>query len=250
MAKSIEVSLETLLESGAHFGHQAKRWNPKVAPYMFGARGGVHIFDLVKTRECIIRAAEHLAELQSAGKMVLFVGTKKNAKSKIVEVATALGQPYVDERWLGGTITNFGQIRKSIKTLEDMKKSREAGEYKQYTKKERLDIDRKIEKLEKAVGGIVKMDRLPDVLFVVDINRERAPIYEAKIARIKVVGLVDSNADPNEVAYPIPMNDDATAAVEYVLQIIGDAMMSAPKLKKAKKSVKVKKAVKKKLAGK
>ena len=147
--KNIEVSLEKLLETGAHFGHQAKRWNPKVAPYMFGARGGVHIFDLVKTRECIIRAAEHLAELQSAGKMVLFVGTKKNAKSKIVEVAKALGQPYVDERWLGGTITNFGQIRKSVKTLEDMKKSREAGEYKQYTKKERLDIDRKIEKLEK-----------------------------------------------------------------------------------------------------
>lgn len=223
--KSIDVSLEALLEAGAHFGHQAKRWNPKIEPYMFGARGGVHIFDLVKTKECIIEAAEYLQSLQKEKKTVLFVGTKKNAKDKIVEVAKLLEQPYVDERWLGGTLTNFGQIRKSVRRLGELKENLASGVYSGYTKKERLDIERKTLKLERAVGGIASMEKLPDAMVVVDIHREKSAIYEANATGVVTVGIVDSNADPADVTYPIPMNDDATSAIEYVLQVLADGMV-------------------------
>ncbi len=245
--KNIDVSLEALLEAGAHFGHQIKRWNPKMKPYIYGSRGGVHIFDLLKTKECILNASQYLQELQREGKVVLFVGTKKNAKAKIIEVARLLGQPYVDERWLGGTLTNFDQIRKSVRKLAELKEDMASGKYKYYTKKERLDIERKIEKLELAVGGISTMEKLPDAVVIVDIHREHSALREAKERKVTVVGIVDTNSDPGEVAYPVPMNDDATSAIEYVLQVFLDAMLNTKpaKVVKTGKVKAKKKAVKK-----
>lgn len=223
------VSLKELLEAGAHFGHQARRWNPKIKPYIFDIQEGIHVFDLTKTKEKLEEALEFLKKSAKEGKSILFVGTKKQARDKVKEVAEKSGQFFVKERWLGGTLTNFEQIHKSLKKLEEMRTKRKAGDYKRFTKKERLDIDREIERLERFFGGLSGLERLPDILVVIDIKKEDVAIREALMTKVKTVALVDSNSDPTSIDYPIPMNDDATRAVAYVLDLMEKAILQGSK---------------------
>ena len=222
---TIKVSAEELLERGAHFGHQSKRWNPKMGQYLYGEEGGVHVFDLIKTKALLEEALEFLKASTKEGKVILFVGCKKQAQEKTREVAEATGSSFFTERWLGGTLTNFDQIKKSIKKLLDMKEKTANGEYASFTKKERLLIDREIARLERYFGGISKLEKVPDILVVIDTHRENSAIREATSKGVKIVGIVDSNADPEVVDYPIPMNDDASRAVEYVLDLMKEAIL-------------------------
>lgn len=218
------ITLEALLEAGAHLGHQAKRWNPKMGKYLYGVRDGVSVFDLAKTKEALEEALEVLKKAKKEGKVILFVGTKKQAKDKVEEVAKAVHQPYVVERFLGGTLTNFDQILRSIKSINDLKDQFAAGEFGDYTKKERLLLDRKIKKAEVIYGGIMEMKKLPDMLFVVDTHKEIGAVREANTLSIPVVGITDSNADPDLVENPIPMNDDASSAIEFVLDLVKETL--------------------------
>lgn len=223
------ITLEALLESGAHLGHQAKRWNPKMGKYLYGVRDGVHVFDLAKTKEALEEALDALKKAKKDGKVILFVGTKKQAKEKVEEVAKAVGMPYIVERYLGGTLSNFDQISKSIKGITELKDRFASGDFGDYTKKERLLIDRKIQKAEKIYGGILSMTKLPDMLFVVDTHKEAGAVKEANNHNIEVVGVTDSNADPDMVDYPIPMNDDASGAIEFVMDLVKEVLTSKTK---------------------
>jgi small subunit ribosomal protein S2 len=235
-----KISLEELLEVGAHYGHQARRWNPKMAEYLYGQENGVHLFDLTKTKPLLESALDFLKESAAQKKSILFLGTKKQIKEKIREVADATGYPFVSERWLGGTISNFEQMRKSIRKLEEMKAGVVSGAYSKYTKKERLLIDREISRLERFFGGLKGMESLPDVLFVVDVKREFGAVKEARNKGIKIVGIVDSNADPEPIDYVIPMNDDAARAVSYVLDLAKEAILEGKDQKPKVKSKKAK----------
>lgn len=231
MAKT-NIDLEKLLETGAHFGHQTKRWNPKMQDYVYGVRDGVYILDLIKTKKALEEALDAIRKAVKEKKSILFVGTKKQSRDKIKEIGEATGYPYVDIRWLGGTLTNFEQIRSSVKHLDELKEGMKSGEFKDRTKKERLLIDREIEKLERMVGGLRKLESKPDLMVIVDIKREKGALIEAKRNGVTTIGIVDTNSDPDEVDYPIPMNDDATAAVSYVLELIKDAIMGKEQKKK------------------
>jgi len=236
----VTVSLEDLLESGAHFGHQTKRWNPKMEEYIYGSENGVHIFDLTKTKPLLEAALEFLTKSAKEGKVILILGTKKQIKDKVAEVANDAGVPFVSERWLGGTISNFGQMKKSLKKLEEMKLNMASGAYNKFTKKERLLIDREITRLERFFGGVTTLTNVPDVLFVIDTKHEAGAVYEANAKHVPVVGIVDSNADPDLVTYPIPMNDDASKALEYVLKLVGEAIKEGKgKIEKPKEEKKV-----------
>jgi small subunit ribosomal protein S2 len=243
---STKVTLEDLIKSGAHLGHQTKRWNPKMKPYIYGEREGVHIFDLEKTKELLEEALAKIKETAKEGK-ILLLGTKKQAKEKTREIAESAGIYWVTERWLGGTLTNFEQIKKSARKLVDMRTKLANGDYKDRTKKERLLIQREIDRLDRFFGGVVGMDDIPDLLIIIDTKRERSAVREAKAQGVETVGLVDTNSDPMEVDYPIPMNDDATRALDYVLNLFGEAVIEGRKPAVAKKSVLSKpKTVKKK----
>ena len=226
---TVKISPEELLEAGAHYGHQARRWNPKMAPYLYGIENGVHVFDLIKTKEALEKALDFLTESVKAGKVVLLLGAKKQTQEIIAQIGKETGLPYISERWLGGTLTNFEQIRKSIKRLSEMKEKMASGEYNKYTKKERLLLDREIERLKKLFGGLSTLEKMPDVLFVVDTHRETAAIKEALKAKITTVGIVDSNSDPSIIDYPIPMNDDASKALELVLNWVKEALLEGKK---------------------
>jgi small subunit ribosomal protein S2 len=222
---SFDISLKELLDAGAHFGHQARRWNPKMAQYLYGQQDGVSVFDLPKTKVALEEALNALKEASSKGKVILLLGTKKQVKEKIIEVGEACGCPYVSERWLGGTFSNFEQIARSVKKLSEMKAKKEAHEYDRFTKKERLLLDREITRLERFFGGIAKLTKLPDYIFIVDTHKEAGAVREAKKAGVTIVGIVDSNADPTVVDYPIPMNDDAAKALTYVLDLVKQAIL-------------------------
>lgn len=231
----VTVDPKKLLAAGAHFGHQARRWNPKMKPYLYGVKDGVHIFDLIKTKEALEEALDVLKKAAEQGKTILIVGTKRQAKEKTAEVARKAGVFSVTERWLGGTLTNFDQIKKSIKNLSEMKAKMAAGEYNKYTKKERLLMEREIARLERFFGGIAEMETLPDILVVVDIKREAGAVKEASKEGVEVIAIVDSNCDPALIDYPIPMNDDATRAIEYVLEKIGESILEGKKSKQKAK---------------
>ena len=220
----MEISLKKLIGSGAHFGHQTRRWNPKMKEYIYGQQEDVHIFDLLKTKKALEEALEKISSTISEGKTLVIVGTKKQAKDKIREVGESTGCFYVYERWLGGTITNFEQIKRSLRKMGEMKEKKAAGDYSDYTKKERLMIDREIARLERFFGGLTGMQSVPDLLFIVDTKKEKTAVREAIDMGIEVIGIVDSNADPTVIDYPIPMNDDATKAVEYVLDLVKEAI--------------------------
>ena len=221
---SIKISLEELIDAGAHFGHQTKRWNPKMEEYLYGSENGIHIFDLVKTKPLIEEALEFLTKSVKEGKTVLILGTKKQIKDKVAEVALRVGVPYINERWLGGIISNFPQIKRSISKMEEMKENVTSGFYAKYTKKERLLIDREIARLERFFEGMKSLTGIPDVLFVIDTKREASAVREANARKVKVVGIVDSNSDPDAIDYPIPMNDDASKGLEYMLELVGQAI--------------------------
>lgn len=224
-----EVDLEELLEAGCHFGHQARRWNPKMYKYIFTKKEGVHIFDLEKTAKLLIEAMEYVYTLVKQNKKIVFVGTKRQASAIIKEEAEKCGMPYVQTRWLGGTITNWKQISKSIKRLKEQEERREKGEFKKYTKKENILIDREIDKLNRFLGGLRQLTDLPEALMVVDVNKEIAAVKEARLKDIPVMAIVDSNTDVDLVDYPIPANDDAVRSIKLVVSKISAAVEAAKK---------------------
>lgn len=232
---TVKVSLKDLLESGAHFGHQTKRWNPKMNEYLYGSQEGVHVFDLTITKKKIEEALSVLTKAANEGKAILLVCTKKQAKVKAREVAETAGIFFVTERWLGGTLTNFEQINKSLKKMTEMKEKMAAGEYGHFTKKERLLLEREIARLERFFGGMNGMEKVPDLLVVVDTKREAGALKEAQKEEVETIGIVDSNADPTQVDYLIPMNDDASKALEYVLDLMKEAVLEGKKKTKKKK---------------
>lgn len=218
------VAVEELLDAGAHFGHQVRRWNPKMDEFIWSNRDGVHIFDLMVTAQKLDEACEFLCRMASEGKKIVLVGTKRQASEIVKETAMKAGFFYVTERWMGGTITNWDQMKTRIKKLVDMKEKREKGEFKKYTKREQVMFDREIDRLERFFGGLVGLDRQPDVLFVVDTHKERIAVREARNKKMTIVGLVDTNADPSLVDYVIPANDDAVRSIKLVVEAVGKAL--------------------------
>ncbi len=220
-----EITLQQLLVSGAHFGHLTRRWNPKMKPYIFMERNGIYIIDLNKTLTNLMAACEKVTEIIRDGETVLFLGTKKQAKDIIQIEAERCGMPYVNERWLGGTLTNFITIKKSIKNLKNIEKMAVDGTYETLTKKEILRIERKKEKLERNLGGIKDMNKLPGGLFVVDVKKEAIAVAEANKLDIPVFGIVDTNSDPDPIDYPIPANDDAFKSISLIVHTVADAVL-------------------------
>lgn len=225
-----DITLEQLLEAGAHFGHQVKRWNPKMGNYIYGAREGVHIFDLAKTREALLEAAQALSKITAEGGTVLFVGTKRQARDLVRDAAVKVNMPYVTLRWLGGTLTNFNQMRKSVDKLNSLKKMKGTGEWDTYTKREQMLMEKEILNLERMFGGVLELKKLPEAVFVVDTHKEFTAVHEATRAGITIVGITDTNADPTQIDYPIPANDDAVKAVALILDVVVGAIGEGQKL--------------------
>ena len=221
------ISMKKLLEVGVHFGHQTKRWNPKMAPYIFTSRNGIYIIDLKKSSDKIDEAYAAMMDIVAKGGKVLFVGTKKQAQEAVQEEAIRSGSFYVNSRWLGGTLTNFKTIQKRIRRLKELEKMEEDGTLELFTKKEAILMKKEQAKLEKNLGGIKEMRRLPNAVFVVDPKVEHNAVAEAKILGIPVFGIVDTNCDPDEVDYVIPANDDAIRAVKLIVGAMADAVCEA-----------------------
>ncbi|MDN6180378.1 MAG: 30S ribosomal protein S2 [Halomonas subglaciescola] len=217
------VNMRDLLKAGAHFGHQTKYWNPKMSQYIFGARNKIHIINLEHTLPALNEAIDVVEKMASANNKILFVGTKRSASKIIKEEANRVGQPFVNHRWLGGMLTNFKTIRQSIKRLRDLEAMREDGTFEKLTKKEVLVATREQDKLERSIGGIKAMGGLPDALFVVDVDHERIAINEANKLGIPVIGVVDTNSNPDGVDYVIPGNDDSIRAIQIYVKAIADA---------------------------
>ncbi|MDQ6992095.1 MAG: 30S ribosomal protein S2 [Mariprofundus sp.] len=220
-----QFTMKQLLEAGVHFGHQTRRWNPKMAPYIFGKRNGIHIIDLQKTLRMANEAYTFMQELANAGGHVLFVGTKRQARDAIKEESSRASQYYINHRWLGGTLTNFATVQKSVRKMKDLQRQKEEGVFELLTKKEALQMERELEKLERSLGGIKEMSHLPDCLFVVDVRKEELAVKEAQKLGIPVVAVVDSNCNPTNIDYIIPGNDDAIRAVRLFCSKIGDALI-------------------------
>ncbi len=217
------VSMKALLETGVHFGHRTRRWNPKMKPYIFTERNGIHIIDLQQTLVMIEDAFNLVRDVVADGGEVLFVGTKRQAQDTIAREAARSGQPYVSERWLGGTLTNWQTIRQRIDHLKKLEERRDAGDFDLLKKRERLRVDREIEKLNSRLGGIRAMKGLPALMFVVDINEEETAVREANILKIPTVAVVDTNCDPDDIDYLIPSNDDAIRAIKLIVGKMADA---------------------------
>ena len=220
-----QVTMRQMLEAGVHFGHQTRYWNPKMAPYIFGARGKIHIINLEKTVPLFNDAMNFISGIAQKRGTVLFIGTKRSARESIKEEATRCGQPYMTQRWLGGTLTNFATVKKSVARLKELEAGETDGTFEKLVKHEVLRLRREREKLEASLGGIKEMNRLPDALFVIDIGHEDIAIKEAKKLGIPVIAVVDSNYDPALVDYPIPGNDDAIRAVQLYARAVADAVL-------------------------
>ena len=219
------ISMKQLLEAGVHFGHQTRRWNPKMAPYIFTERNGIYIIDLQKTVKKIEEAYAFMKDVAESGKPILFVGTKKQAQNAIFDEATRCGQYYVNQRWLGGMLTNYKTISGRIKRLNDIEKMEEDGTFEKLSKKEVTKLRAEHDKLQKFLGGIRDMKGMPGALFIVDPKKERIAVKEARILNIPVVGIVDTNCDPDDVDYIIPANDDAIRAVKLISSKMADAVI-------------------------
>ncbi|HMR83178.1 MAG TPA: 30S ribosomal protein S2 [Niabella sp.] len=215
---------QQLLEAGVHFGHLKKKWNPKMLPYIFAEKKGIHIIDLNKTVECLQETAAAMKQIARSGKKILFVGTKKQAKDIVTECAQKVGMPYVTERWLGGMLTNFNTVRKSVKKMQSIEKMLSDGSFDSITKKERLTLTRDKDKMEKVLGGIAQLGRVPAALFIVDIGHEHIALAESKRLGISTFGVVDTNCDPNKVDFAIPANDDATKSIAIIVNYITAAI--------------------------
>ncbi|MCK5832809.1 30S ribosomal protein S2 [bacterium] len=218
------VTLEDLLDAGAHFGHQTSRWHPKMGKFIFGHKNGIHLIDLKKTLFCLLEAYEVVRRTVSNNGTILFVGTKKQAKSIMKEEAERCGMYYVSERWLGGMLTNFRTIRSSVDRMKQIEKQREDGTFDMLTKKEVLELEKDYGRLFKVLGGISDMDRTPNLLFIVDAKKEEIPIREAKKLHIPIVAICDTNTDPEDIDYPIPANDDAIKSIKLIAGAIADAV--------------------------
>jgi small subunit ribosomal protein S2 len=215
---------QQLLEAGVHFGHLRKKWNPKMLPYIFAEKKGIHIIDLNKTVDCLQESAAALKQIARSGKKILFVGTKKQAKDIVTECARRVNMPFVTERWLGGMLTNFNTVRKSVKKMQSIEKMLGDGTFENITKKERLTLSRDRDKMDKVLGGVAQLGRIPAALFIVDIGHEHIALAEAKRLGITTFGVVDTNCDPNKVDFPVPANDDATKSIAIVTNYITAAI--------------------------
>lgn len=222
----IEISIQEMLDAGVHFGHQTRRWNPKMKPYIYGTRSGVHIIDLQQTFSLAQKGLAFLEEVAARGEDVLFVGTKKQAQKVVEEEAKRCSMPYVIHRWMGGTLTNFQTIKKSVDRLIDIETRRASNDFQGYTKKELLGIDREIAKLLSVLGGIRNMKTLPGALFVVDPGCERIAVHEAEILEIPVAAMTDSNCNPDPIAYPMPANDDALRSIQLFTERAASACLA------------------------
>jgi small subunit ribosomal protein S2 len=220
-----QFNMKQLLEAGVHFGHQTRRWNPKMAPYIFGQRNGIHIIDLQKTLRMANEAYSFMRELATAGGRVLFVGTKRQARDAVKEESSRAGQFYVNHRWLGGTLTNFATVQQSVRKMKDLQRQKEEGVFELLTKKEALHLQRQLDKLERSLGGIKDMNELPDCLFVIDVRKEELAVREAQKLGIPVVAVVDSNCNPSGIDYIVPGNDDAIRAVRLFCSKVADALL-------------------------
>lgn len=222
-----------LLQSGAHFGHQKGRWHPKMRSFLFAERNGVHIIDLEKTLERLKIAAEFAEKIGQNSGAILFVGTKNQGKKLIEKYAQQAGMPYITERWVGGLFTNFGNVSKLIKKYKSLKEQRDSGALAKYTKKEQVEFSKEIERLEKMVGGLETMARLPEAVFILDAKREKTALLEARKRKIPVISFADSNINPDMIDYPIPANDDAVNSIEIITRTIAEAI-NFGKVKQAK----------------
>jgi len=230
-----EISLLDMLKAGIHFGHQKARWHPKMKPFIFTSKNGISIINLEKTAEKLKQAVDFVKKLSQEGKVVLFVGTKRQAQEIIKKYAGEAGMPYVINRWLGGTFTNFSMIQKIINKFKDLKEKKKTGELEKYTKRERMLMDEEIERLDKLVGGIETLDKIPGAIYMVDIKQERTALREAKRMNLPVVAMIDTNASPEGIKYPIPANDDATKSIELITKTIAEAIKDGKKEKTEKK---------------
>src|SRR5712671_4402883 len=215
---------QQLLDAGVHFGHLRKKWNPKMLPYIFAEKKGIHIIDLNKTVECLQETAAAMKQIARSGKKILFVGTKKQAKDIVNESARRINMPFVTERWLGGMLTNFNTVRKSVKKMQSIEKMLGDGSFENITKKERLTLSRDKDKMEKVLGGISQLGRVPAALFIIDIGHEHIALAEARRLGIQTFGIVDTNCDPNKVDFAIPANDDATKSIAILVNYITAAI--------------------------
>lgn len=213
-----------LLDAGVHFGHLKKKWNPKMSPYIFMERKGIHIIDLNRTSECMERAAHAMRQIAKSGRKIMFVATKKQARDIVSEAARSVGMPFVTERWLGGMMTNFATIRRSVKKMNNIDRMLADGSLTSVTKKERLTLTRERNKLEKVLGGIANLNRLPAAIFIVDIHHEHIAVAEAHKLGLRTFGLVDTNSDPNVVDFPIPGNDDASKSISIITNYLVEAI--------------------------
>ena len=244
-----KLEYKDLLDAGVHFGHLTGKWNPKMAPYIFMERNGIHVIDLNKTLACLDAAANYMQNVVKSGRKIMFVATKKQAKQIVSAEAERLKMPYVTERWLGGMLTNFATVRKSIKKMSAIERLMKDEAFKNLAKRERLMKQREKEKLEKVLGGIADQGRLPAALFVVDIKREHIAIKEAKKLNIPVIGMVDTNSDPESIDFPIPANDDAFKSISLITSVIGKAIEEGlMERKKEKDEAKMKQAEEEKKA--
>jgi len=225
-----EGLIKQLLEAGVHFGHQTRKWNPKMARYIFGQKKGIYIIDLQKTAEAIETASNFLKGVIKNREMVLFVGTKKQAQDIIKEEAARCSMPYVNQRWLGGMLTNFSTIRKSVNRLKELNKMKQEGIFNALPKKEIASLEKEIGKLEKNLSGIIEMDKLPKAIFVIDPKKEELVVNEANRLGIEVVALVDTNCDPDRIAYPIPGNDDAVKSIKLIISIVADSILEGKRI--------------------
>jgi|GEM_PF-655667 len=224
MVSKNSTTIEELFEAGAHFGHVVKKWNPKMRKYIWGEKNGIHIFDLEKTFAGLNEAAKELTKLAEEGKRIVLVGTKRQAKPIVEAEAKRIGLPFISQRWMGGLITNWKQVKQTIDRLNSLKLKRETGQLKKYTKREQVLFDKEIARLERVVGGISTLKDTPEVVVVIDTHKERLVAKEAKNRGVTVVGLVDSNANPDMVDFVIPMNDDSAKALEIAISVLGNAL--------------------------
>lgn len=219
-----DITVVDMLKSGLHFGHQQSRRHPKMDPYIFTTRGGVSIINLEKSKSALTQACAFAKEIVAAGGEVLFVATKRQARDIVLKAAQTAGMPYVVDRWIGGLFTNFQHVRQLIVKLDTLKSQRASGDLEKYTKKEQLDFEEEIQRLEKLVGGLGKMERLPQSMFVVDIKTEKTAVREAGAMKVPIVAMCDTNVNPAQIQFPIPANDDATKAITYVTDMLVEAI--------------------------
>ena len=232
---SLNLKTEEMAQAGLHFGHKSSKIHPKMKPYLYGVRNGVHIIDLEKTAEKLKEALSFMKEAVADGKIILIVGTKIQAKALVKQTAEECGLPYITERWLGGTLTNFETIKKRIDYFKDLERKKKEGELENYTKKERIKFDEELKNLEIKFGGIKILDKVPDIVFVLDMQKDDLAIKEAKAKDVKVVALADTNVDPTLADYPIPANDDAMLSAKYILEKVkGVIKIAQSKVKKEK----------------